>query len=241
MCVLTGWFCACWAESQHQRNSSEEMHCAGHPLPQPSATPQKECVWKRSLMGVDLWFLLVFWLRVCFIEKVCVWLSRTQQWGTEEKSKVCAHSGFNDVCVLVGKQAVYQLTAAVVGGVMSLTDAPMLRGRSEEWCRIIGGPGSRLNSYLYLLWGSICSTSFSPSSFSLHSFLGFSHIFLSFWLAGAVKYVCRGGSLGNCLKITGWRVANVLWRSDSCARRSDSVIKNKLKSQIHMWSRYIHW
>lgn len=99
---------------------------------------------------------------VYFIEKACVCLSRTQQWGTEEKSKVCVHSGFNDVCVcvLVRKQAVYQPTAAVVGGVMSLTDTPMLRGRSEEWCRIIGGPGSRLNSYLYLLWGSICSTSF---------------------------------------------------------------------------------
>lgn len=99
--VLTSWFCACWAESQHERNSREEMNCAGHPLPQPSATPQKECVCERSLMSWSLSPSCLLATSVCFIEKVCVWLSRTQEWGTEEKSKVCLHSGFNDVCVCV--------------------------------------------------------------------------------------------------------------------------------------------
>lgn len=53
---------------------------------------------------------------VYFIEKACVCLSRTQQWGTEEKSKVCVHSGFNDVCVCVGEEAGCLSTHSSCGG-----------------------------------------------------------------------------------------------------------------------------
>lgn len=166
-----------------------------------------------------------------------VWLGRTQEWGTEEKSKVCVHSGFNDVCVCAGEEAGRLSTRSSCGG----RSYECNRRPHTEWAeqRVVSY-NWRASELLFVpfmrfhLFHILLSILLSPPFL----FLGFSHIFLSFWRAGAVKYVCRGGSLGNCLKITGRRVANVPWRSASCAK--DSVIKNKLKSQIHMWSRRIH-
>ncbi len=189
-------------------------------------------------MRADLRFLCVFWLQclVCesFIEKVCDWAELRSEGQKKRVRSVCLWVLMMCVCWV-----------EVIG---CLSTHSSCGGRSYESNRHPRAEGAeqRAVPYNWRAWLTLICTfyevpfvphpSLRPPFPSIRSsFLRFSHTFLSFWLAGAVKYVCRGGSLGNCLKITGWRVANVPWRSDSCAK--DSVIKNKLKSQIHMWGR----